>query len=247
MIQFYPLNQKNAGNTGKTTKPEDYSANFPIINEEIKDVNKSTVYYIKKYYFVHAVFIVTICLALVVFSLFFGTIGLAFVALIIIVIAYGSLQKKIEHIFMQQFAKANGYKYQMYGSIDDVSAPHLQIGHSRYIEDMVSGEYEGRPISIYNFNCTVGYGKNARHVNFTVCEIEYVAEIPNIFLDSHQNPYSGENFLSARFHNQRSLSLEGDFNKYFTLYVPPEYEIEALQIFTPDIMAKLIDKSKILV
>ncbi|MGL4338932.1 MAG: hypothetical protein ACRCSP_00700 [Rhodoglobus sp.] len=39
------------------------------------------------------------------------------------------------------------------------------------------------------------------------------------------------------------LSLEGDFDKYFTLYCPRSYERDALYIFTPDLMALLIDNA----
>lgn len=37
------------------------------------------------------------------------------------------------------------------------------------------------------------------------------------------------------------LSLEGDFDRYFDLVVPPGYEHDALYVFTPDLMALLID------
>ncbi len=40
------------------------------------------------------------------------------------------------------------------------------------------------------------------------------------------------------------MSLEGDFNKYFKLSVPKGYEVKALEVFTPDVMATLIDKCK---
>ncbi len=39
------------------------------------------------------------------------------------------------------------------------------------------------------------------------------------------------------------LPLEGDFDKHFTLYCPQEYEQDALYIFTPDLMALLIDEA----
>ena len=39
------------------------------------------------------------------------------------------------------------------------------------------------------------------------------------------------------------LHLEGDFDNYFTLYCPKEYERDALYVFTPDLMALLIDNA----
>jgi len=44
-----------------------------------------------------------------------------------------------------------------------------------------------------------------------------------------------------RFRSQQKLSLEGDFDRTFTLYCPRGYETDALYIFTPDLMALMID------
>lgn len=44
------------------------------------------------------------------------------------------------------------------------------------------------------------------------------------------------------FAGSQHLSLEGDFDRYFRLYVPREYERDALYVFTPDLMALLIDE-----
>ncbi|AWB85274.1 hypothetical protein [Mycetocola zhujimingii] len=38
------------------------------------------------------------------------------------------------------------------------------------------------------------------------------------------------------------LSLEGNFDDHFTLYCPEGYEQDALYLFTPDVMAELIDR-----
>lgn len=44
-----------------------------------------------------------------------------------------------------------------------------------------------------------------------------------------------------RFHRPQRLSLEGDFDRTFTLFCPRGYETDALYIFTPDLMALMID------
>ena len=41
----------------------------------------------------------------------------------------------------------------------------------------------------------------------------------------------------------QALSLEGDFDKYFTLYCPEGFERDALYVFAPDLMALLIDEA----
>jgi hypothetical protein len=45
------------------------------------------------------------------------------------------------------------------------------------------------------------------------------------------------------FRKDQVLSLEGDFDRFFTLYCPQEYERDALYVFTPDLMALLIDEA----
>ena len=47
--------------------------------------------------------------------------------------------------------------------------------------------------------------------------------------------------LPATFDRDQKLSLEGDFDQYFSLYCPEGYEQDALYLFTPDIMARFID------
>ena len=44
--------------------------------------------------------------------------------------------------------------------------------------------------------------------------------------------------------NRQKLSLEGDFDKHFTLYCPAGYERDALEIFTPDLMQLLMETTK---
>jgi hypothetical protein len=60
---------------------------------------------------------------------------------------------------------------------------------------------------------------------------------PHLFLDSDKNP---TRFVSE-YYEAQSLKLEGDFANHFTLYAPPNYQVDALQLFTPDVMAAFMD------
>jgi hypothetical protein len=72
--------------------------------------------------------------------------------------------------------------------------------------------------------------------------------LPHILLDAHHHFFgdSAAVALNERFNveGEEIIKLEGDFNKYFDLYAPKGQEIVTLQIFSPDIMAQLIDHSK---
>lgn len=62
--------------------------------------------------------------------------------------------------------------------------------------------------------------------------------LPHIRLESRRVRRLGAADAIAR--DQR-LSLEGDFDKTFTLLCPTGYERDALYLFTPDVMARLMD------
>ena len=70
--------------------------------------------------------------------------------------------------------------------------------------------------------------------------------MPHMILDARSNNrdlfgYNSFSNLPVFLDKEQILSLEGNFDKYFTLYAPKEYERDALYIFTPDVMALLID------
>jgi hypothetical protein len=65
-------------------------------------------------------------------------------------------------------------------------------------------------------------------------------QLPNILLIS-KNPVGGQTVLPAHPDPSQQLSLEGNFDDYFTLYCPKGFEQDALYIFTPDLMALLMD------
>lgn len=50
--------------------------------------------------------------------------------------------------------------------------------------------------------------------------------------------------LRTLFPGSQRLRLEGDFDRYFAVYVPPGYERDALELLTPDVMACLIDHGR---
>jgi hypothetical protein len=66
-------------------------------------------------------------------------------------------------------------------------------------------------------------------------------QLPGILLIAN-NRVGGQTVLPIRPDRSQVLSLEGNFDNYFTLYCPKEFEQDALYIFTPDLMALLIDE-----
>jgi len=82
-----------------------------------------------------------------------------------------------------------------------------------------------------------------RGVNFGgYVAIPLTTNLPNILLLSRLNTSSGDLWRAIPPQTEK-LSLEGDFDNYFTLYAPSGYATDALYLFTPDIMVNLMDKA----
>lgn len=102
---------------------------------------------------------------------------------------------------------------------------------------------EGRGLDYGNYEYTTGSGKNRTTHRWGYLALELDRALPHMVLDARSNnSFLGTN-LPASFQRDQRLSLEGDFDRYFTLYCPREYERDALYVFTPDLMALLIDEA----
>lgn len=146
---------------------------------------------------------------------------------------------------LKKFALEHGYDYLGYGSIEHIPSLYLQVGHSRRIGNIIQGSIQTHPFKFFDFRSTIGYGKHKRHVVFSVAEIEYDAHLRRFLILSRKMRFVPGNLYDG-FKNGfgREIKLEGDFHKYFKVYVPEDYEIEVFQIFSPDVMAKFIDLAK---
>jgi len=215
-------------------------------NTEIKDISAQGVLsFIKERYPKWSIFlvIVNVFFIYVIWSSKFPPIIMfVFIFDLIFLAIFSAIKKKA---FMKQFAEINGYSYADRGDIGQIKALFLKIGHTRNITHVISGEYKNCPMRLFEFNAVIGHGKHRRYINFTTFEITYKTKLRSIFLRSKKNKWGITNFFESIGDDMafgKVLKLEGDFNDYFTLYVPNEdYEMEALQIFTPEIMVKLMD------
>lgn len=178
-----------------------------------------------------------------------SAIYLIILGLVIIGYWYGKAQKQAHSEFMKQFAISKGYSYAESSLTENRSGIIFGIGHGAKIEDYIYGNINNLKTEIFNYNYTIGSGRNRREYLFTVLTITIREELPRLFLDARSNGKGVSNYSSLDVFNPyqglKKLELEGDFNKYFTLRVKPGDERHALEFFTPDVMAKLVDYSTI--
>ena len=149
-----------------------------------------------------------------------------------------------ERFFMKRYAKNIGYTYTERGNAKDFKATFFNLGHDNLVKNIISGKNGNQTIKIFFYFYTVGSGKYSHTYENTLIENTFSGKMPHIILSKKVNLFFADNLPS--FPNSQKLSLEGDFNKYFTLLVEKGFEIEACQIFTPDFMQELIETSQFL-
>lgn len=166
----------------------------------------------------------------------------AIVAVVVISFVSSSRSTALRLFRLDRFARANHMTY-----VPRVDAPGLpgmifSLGGARHATDLVRGE-RPRFVEFANYRYTTGSGKNRTTHVWGYVAVKLDVPLPHIVLDAvGNNGLFGSN-LPATFDKDQRLSLEGDFDRFFSLYCPEGYEADALYLFTPDIMARFIDNA----
>lgn len=220
---------------------------LPVLDETIEDVGKTTGAYITSHYRKHLIVggILSVVWAGVIIYWITVSPDLDKVFLILapIILFFGFqayVHNKILSIFMRQFAVANGYKYEKDGTLDELSGFAFDIGHGKKAANIVSGQYQGHPLKLFHYNYTIGYGKHSHTYYLTVFKLTLDVRLTDLLLRSKRLDFGKS--LTLTFKNEQQIHLEGDFDQYFTLLAPKGFQIEALQIFSPDFMLQMRDE-----
>ncbi|MDR6867992.1 hypothetical protein J2Y69_002600 [Microbacterium resistens] len=149
-------------------------------------------------------------------------------------------RSRIRRYRLNGFTAANAMSY--VPLVTDPALPGMVfgLGHTRRAEDLVRGA-QPRFVEFGNFQYTTGSGKNSETHRWGYVAIKLDVPLPNIVLDAAANDGIFGSSLPARFSKDQRLSLEGDFDRHFSLFCPAGYERDALYLFTPDIMARFMD------
>ena len=146
---------------------------------------------------------------------------------------YMSATNKYIDAFWNQIAKNNGWQYK--GFVDDINEKGIMFrqGKAQDIKHLIEGSVEGRPFRMFNYSFKIGEDKDEKTYWYTVFAFRFAGSFPHIYLNNKHNSYS----ISVG----EKLSLPSEFEKQFILSAPRKYETEALEIFTPDVLTKLLD------
>jgi hypothetical protein len=134
---------------------------------------------------------------------------------------------------MLKFALDNHLEYRAARALPPTEPIMFNIGNMRYQNNSLSTN----TAMFADYHYTVGSGKSQRTYSFNYMQIKLPRAVPHLFLNSRKNAVNPNSLA----YEVQKLRLEGDFGKHFELLAPPGYQVDALQIFTPDVMGALMD------
>lgn len=156
------------------------------------------------------------------------------------------------------FARSNGLRFDAKAPVPMAGGGLLELLTAGYVSDRVSGpgwetgNLQAPPQLVVSNRMEGGQRVTTLSTSedsiFERAPQGYLAltmsrQLPNMILDAKRNNSRfGSSLLHPPLRDQR-LSLEGDFDNYFDLFVPSGYERDALYVFTPDLMALMIDET----
>ncbi len=226
-----------------------------IIDDQILDVDDSAMRYIKQQYRYEALLTIAIAIVweLLILFIWRGTTHLNesaellifLLALPVIILGFivSALKESFRHKFYEQFAKTNNFTYTKTADLENQLGTIFQVGHSTKNEDIIEGEVNNLPVRLFNYQYTVKHGKSSTKYNKTIFEVDLQTSVPPLLLlvDTH---LFGDNLSDNNISHTSKISLTPDLEQHFSLFTEKKFEIEALQIFTPEFLQLIYTKYK---
>lgn len=146
-------------------------------------------------------------------------------------------RNEVRRARLDMAARANGFTYRDRLPTGLFAGSPMQSGRRLQATDVLSRDGEGTtlPFSVGTFPAKPGF--SFRRAGFIQVPLE--SETPHIVLENRHSAVLRS--TGARVRRGQRLGLEGDFDRTFSLSCPAGYERDALYIFTPDLMALLLD------
>jgi hypothetical protein len=154
---------------------------------------------------------------------------------------YNRVYQKAHEAFFRQFATMNKYAFTPTADPTSVHAASLKRGHSQKMYNIVSGTIHHSNFQLFNFEFTIGSGKHKRTYASTVFELDFDEPMPHMMLIAKKGERA---MFSLDTTGLQEIMLEGDFHKYFWLYMTKGSQIPVLSIFAPDFMHDMIIRHK---
>lgn len=149
-----------------------------------------------------------------------------------------SIQKKMDTAYIKHFAEIMKYSFLPKFSLGSVDAALFETGMGNTVNGAASGTYAGKRTHFFEDSFSVETGRTTTTLYHTVLEITFSKTIPTLGVFSISET---ELVVLAAAEAMTHISLEGNFNKYFSVYAPHGDQVLALQVLAPNLMAELME------
>ncbi|SDD93429.1 hypothetical protein [Auraticoccus monumenti] len=141
-----------------------------------------------------------------------------------------------------EFARANGMRFSPQSADPPYQGAIFGLGRDRRVLEHVWST-DGPVADCGRYRYTTGSGKESKVHQWQFAAIRLEGPLPHMLLDARaNNTFMGSN-LPTSFDRDQRISLGGEFDRHFDLYAPDQYGHDAFYVFTPDLMAHLIDET----
>ncbi|HSX07682.1 MAG TPA: hypothetical protein VLG11_02215 [Candidatus Saccharimonadales bacterium] len=225
----------------------------------LRSMDRSLGGYIKQHALAPALVIVPLATLLVIFAIYkvvaafqsradqaeADIIVFTFVAIMVpsmLLAWFQVLRERYERALLGDFAAANGFAFDKDGTVDKTYGTIFRLAGTPKVSDVITGTYDGCDMRMFLYETTVETGRSSYTYRYTALELDVHGKLPELLLANKASTVMSMN-LKANFGTKQKMSLEGDFNERFTLYAQPGNEMEALEVFAPDVMALAEDEA----
>ncbi|MDQ1546326.1 MAG: hypothetical protein QOH69_1230 [Actinomycetota bacterium] len=170
---------------------------------------------------------------------FLGLIGWVFIGVLRRDVRFGPGWKRMARL--DEFANLNHMTYEFERRDIHYSGAIFSLGTNALATDLMTVK-SGRGIQIGNYRSIAASVADSSRFRGGYVVIELDRRMPHMMAIAKRKRRLGGQSIAPGLLRSQVLSLEGDFDRYFTLYAPRQYERDALYVFTPDLMVLLIDR-----
>ncbi len=152
------------------------------------------------------------------------------------------LRWRLRDVRLWRFARANGlgFVHRSASGARDWRIARTGLGFPKHLINTEHAALSGDGIVLARNRPAAKPGGGAQlRRPFAFAQVDLPREVPHIVLRNRRSRVLA--LAGLGLGNRVVLGLEGDFDRHFTLLCPAGYERDALEIFTPDVMAALID------
>lgn len=148
----------------------------------------------------------------------------------------------VRHLRAHEFARANRMQFSPQSPDPPYQGAIFGMGRNRQVLEHVWST-EGPVADCGRYRYTTGSGKDSTTHFWQFAAVRLEGPLPHMLLDAKaNNTFMGSN-LPTSFDRDQRISLGGEFDRHFDLYAPSHYGQDAFYVFTPDLMAHLIDET----